>query len=519
MKWSQFWIWIFLDRGHSDKYREKKEAIDYRQEKNKQFWSEPNGLAPPLGNIMNPIDKPSIRPGENIPEDMIVEIEDAGLYLGLERKYGKGYYVGKRAEDDGNVLAVGINGSGKSHILAKSMIETWQKPFVALDFKGELSHHYRRLLREGRVKRKYIVFDPFDSNIPYDPFALIRRDEVHLTQNANEIVNAIIPKPLNDPNSYWLDLARNLLSDVIVHCYSIGLDFIETMIVAVDISVSGLCRMIIGANSSRVKKSVKDIAEMKSEHQAIIATEMKRHLMNFATDQDIQDALSNDKGKKSFSWEDIVTADDAPNVFLRLSQDRMEQWDGMIRLMLTRLIRTLERRPDKQSPQGRKINPILLLLDEFPLLGKMDAITNALTTLRSKKVTFCLMLQSIAQLDAVYGRDIRKIIVDNCQYKALLNITEPDSQEYFSKLIGTVPIGRRSFSQSYNPTTDYSTYGRQIQEFREPLILPHEFATNKDILLHTPYGLLSTIKLPVSETHLHVNDHKKIIQKYMEERR
>ena len=190
----------------------------------------------------------------------------------------------------------------------------------------------------------------------------------------------------------------------------------------------------------------------------------------------------------------------------------------MVRLMLTQLIRTLERRPDKQSPQGRKTSPMLLLLDEFPLLGKMDAITNALTTLRSKKVTFCLMLQSIAQLDAVYGCDIRKIIVDNCQYKALLNITEPDSQEYFSKLIGTVPIARRSFSQNYNPITDYSTYGRQIQEFREPLILPHEFATNDDILLHTPHGLLCTIKLPVSVTHLHVFDHERLIRKYMEER-
>ena len=192
----------------------------------------------------------------------------------------------------------------------------------------------------------------------------------------------------------------------------------------------------------------------------------------------------------------------------------------MIRLMLTQLIRTLERRPDMQSPQGRKTNPILVLLDEFPLLGTMDVITNALTTLRSKKVTFCLMVQSIAQMDVVYGQDIRKIIVDNCQYKAMLNITEPDSQEYFSRLIGTVPIGRRSISHNYDPTTEHSSWGgeRQIQEFREPLILPHEFATNKDILLHTPYGLLSTIKLPVAATHLHVIENEKIIQKYLERR-
>lgn len=135
-----------------------------------------------------------------------------------------------------------------------------------------------------------------------------------------------------------------------------------------------------------------------------------------------------------------------------------------------------------------------------------------MTTLRSKKVTFCLMLQSIAQLDAVYGYNTRKIIVDNYQYKALLNITEPDSQEYFSKLIGTVPVGRRSISHNYDSTTEYSTYGRQIQEFREPLILPHEFVTNRDILLHTPYGLSRTIKLPVSETRLHVIDFTKIMR-------
>lgn len=467
---------------------------------------------------MLPIDKPSIRLGKNIPEDMILGIEKSGLYLGLEDDYGKGYYVGKKSEDDGNALVVGINGSGKSYILAKSMVETWQDPFVALDFKGELSCHYRSLLHTGRVKREYIVFDPFDGNISYDPDALLKSDKVNFVQNVGEIVNIIIPMQLNDPNSYWIDLARNLLSAVIVYYFSIGLDFIETIIMAVDTSVSELCHKIIRSNCSLAKKFIGEIAGLKGEHQAIIGTEMKRHIMPFATDQVIQEALSTDQNKKAFSWEDIITADDAPNVFLRLSQDRLEQWGGMIRLMLTQLIRTLERRPDKQSPQGRKTSPILLLLDEFPLLGKMDAITNALTTLRSKKVTFCLMLQSIAQLDAVYGHDIRKIIVDNCQYKAMLNITEPDSQEYFSKLIGTVPIGRRSISHNYDPTTEHSTYGRQIQEFREPLILPHEFATNRDILLHTPYGLSRTIKLPVSETRLHVNDYTEILRRYKEKR-
>ena len=65
--------------------------------------------------------------------------------------------------------------------------------------------------------------------------------------------------------------------------------------------------------------------------------------------------------------------------------------------MITQLIRQIERRPDKYSPQGKETKPLLLLLDEFPLLGRMDVITEAMTTLRSKKVTLYLVIQNANQ--------------------------------------------------------------------------------------------------------------------------
>jgi len=134
--------------------------------------------------------------------------------------------------------------------------------------------------------------------------------------------------------------------------------------------------------------------------------------------------------------------------------------------MITQLIRQIERRPDKYSPQGKETKPLLLLLDEFPLLGRMDVITEAMTTLRSKKVTLYLVIQSIAQLDAVYGSDIRKILVDNCQYKAILQVTEPETQEYLSRMIGTIPTAKISVSQSFNSIMERSAWGAQVQEIR-----------------------------------------------------
>ena len=150
------------------------------------------------------------------------------------------------------------------------------------------------------------------------------------------------------------------------------------------------------------------------------------------------------------------------------------------------------------------MNPILLLLDKFPLLGEIDVVINALTTLRSRKVHFYLVIQSISQLESLYGAGGKATILDNCQYKILLTITEPDSQSYFSRLIGNVSSLQRGISCSYSEDTKQFTYGQQLQEIREPIISPEELAFNQDIWLHTPFGFYSTVKLPISVIRLEV---------------
>ena len=450
--------------------------------------------------MISQIDKPKIEPGRNIPDDMILNIGGSGAFLGLDIDNGKGYYVGKSSTEDGNILVVGINGAGKSRFLVQSTLETWRDPFVALDIKGELLDRNIRLQRKGLAKRPCIVFDPANGGVHYDVYALLERNDPHLVQYVREIANAIIPMPLDVREPYWIKMARDFLSGAIVFYFEKGYDFIDTILLVQTTSVADLCKEIMAGDVALAKMFVSEISDLKPEHQAAIGTDVKQHTMIFATDPDIQYALSKDENSDSFSWKDIVMNEDAPNVFLCLDQSRLEQWSGVIRLMITQLIRQIERRPDKHSAHGAETEPLLLLLDEFPLLGRMDVITEAMTTLRSKKVTLYLVIQSIAQLDAVYGANVRKILVDNCQYKAILQVTEPETQEYLSRMIGTVPTAKVSVSQSFNSIMEQSAWGTQVQEIREPLIHPHEFSTNQDIWLHTPHGFFSTIKLPSAVT-------------------
>jgi len=224
-----------------------------------------------------------------------------------------------------------------------------------------------------------------------------------------------------------------------------------------------------------------------------ISAELSRHIILFATDMRIQDAfVPSERSFDSFCWEDLETH----NIFMCIPEDKLGQWDGAISLMLTQLIRSLERRPDrKHGEEAPTQQPILLLLDEFPRLGKVEAIQNAISTLRSKGVTICLIMQSLTQLDKTYGEKLRQIIVDNCRYKAILDVTDPENQKIFSDMAGSIKVSKNSVNiPKENGNKNYTL---QISETREPIIYPHEFGTLGDkMVLITDKGFCRVEKAP-----------------------
>jgi len=217
-----------------------------------------------------------------------------------------------------------------------------------------------------------------------------------------------------------------------------------------------------------------------------VSAELHNQIAIFATDTLVQDILSPSKDASCdrIKWEDLEHSD----IFIRIDHSKLLQWNSVIRLMVTQLIRTLERRPEKHSPEGANVKPTLLLLDEFPQYGRIDVITSALATLRSKNVTIALFNQSLADLDAIYGKEVRRIILDNCPYKAILNASDAETQRYFSDLVGTVKVPSKGISANYTEFGQPLGYSCSVTETREPIIHPHEFGSMQNIALLHPYG-------------------------------
>ncbi len=443
--------------------------------------------------VSSQIDNDAPPPCNNIPKQLRLQTcVSPGFYFGCYTAE-KGQYVGMPQGTEGNIAILGGCGTGKSAGIAKPTLCTWQGTMCVTDIKGELSDFYENLYQQKIVTRPFKIFDPMkDNGIGYDPFYCINQDnEFNLINKVREMASIIIPFPPDVKEPFWIESEQSILAAALLYNIRLGLSFSETMLSITHSSVNKLIQKILRGEDESTKMILGDTANLKPETLAAFDREIRNKLIVFSAAPIINAFRDAKKDPDCFTWNDL----DNYNIFLRIPPEMIEQWSGVINLMYAQLIHHLEGRPDMYTTKGKHNTQTLLLMDEFARFGKLEMITNAMATLRSKNVNICLFLQSLAQLDKLYGIYNRRIILDNCQYKAILSANNAETQEYFSNLIGTHLRVQHGYSSSYNDFYDYSSHTEQFNETREYIIFPHELSTLTDILLLTPYGFCRVDKL------------------------
>lgn len=430
----------------------------------------------------------------DVPKPLMLQKNSPGFFFGKPRESAEDLYVGMRQGSDGHVLVVGGSGSGKSSGIAMPTMYTWRGPMCVTDINGELSDHYQKLYEQGNVTRPYIRFDPTDLEGPsYDPLQFLLQDgEENLVSNIHELALALIPIQPDDKQPFWAETERAVLEAAFLYYFPLKLSFSEIIVQVMSLTTTELCTELRKSEDIRIKDLLGEMAEMKAETIACVDRGLRNKLMLFATDPFISHALRGEReGAKYFSWDDL----DDYDIFLCIPENRIRQWGPMIILMLTQLIRHLEQRPNKHSTQGESTDQVLLLLDEIPRFGKLEMIADAISTLRNKKVTISLLIQSLAQLDKLYGEQDRRIICENCQYKVILQAGDAETQEYISCLIGKHIRSVYGCSQQLALDLECRGYNVQLNEVQESMVQPHELATLDDILLLSPHDFFRVEKL------------------------
>lgn len=165
------------------------------------------------------------------------------------------------------------------------------------------------------------------------------------------------------------------------------------------------------------------------------------------------------------------------------------------------------------TPGGRLPRPVSLILDEFGNTGKLPGFTQCIAVVRSRNIDVSIMLQSLAQLDEIYGEHAAQIIRDNCPTTVYLaGGRSPSSAERISKEAGKATVIKTDVSVRGAGLTAERTRNRT--SIARDVLDPHEVSTLPD----DDALVLMGSKEPVVDRKAHVWDHPRYDPRYMAER-
>lgn len=389
--------------------------------------------------------------------------------------FGKqgGKYVTMPEDKDGHILVIGGPGSGKTTAHAITTLMSWKERVFAIDIKGELYEKTKKARGEAQIK----VFNPTDKNAyGYDPFFMLKNAD-DISSAARQLAMSIVPLPADTKDPFWIKGAQNMLTGFLIYLQGLEESFSSSMQIIKGTPTKELIAQIVEDTNDKAKMEIMQFSGMDDKTLSGVFSELSNHITIFATSDDLQRALSGE-GR-------CITPADLENnydVYCCIPEHKLDEWKDLLGMMCNQFLKSFERRgEDKKAP-------ILFLIDEFPRLGKIEAISNGLATLRGKKIHIDLIVQSKSQLNAIYGKDVAEVIADNCTYKVILKASEPTTQEWCSKLVGT--YDKKKISSNYNADIMGLGKGQGTSSSTEEkrIIKPEEFAYLQDVVCVFPNG-------------------------------
>jgi type IV secretory pathway TraG/TraD family ATPase VirD4 len=144
-----------------------------------------------------------------------------------------------------------------------------------------------------------------------------------------------------------------------------------------------------------------------------------------------------------FQLSELKTLPEGLSVYLCLPQRYMSTHFRWLRMMIALTVTEMEK------VRGQPVTgyPVLMLLDEFAGLKRMEVIEYAVAQIASYGVKLFFVLQSLEQLKAVY-KDNWETFLANSGLKVFFNLEDHFSREYVSKLIGETEVIREVRSES-----------------------------------------------------------------------
>ena len=366
-----------------------------------------------------------------------------------------------------------MDGSGAGKSASYSKPNAYQKlgSYVFTDPKGELYDDTAGYLKRNGYKIKVLnLVNPKNSD-GYNPLSHIKSD-LDVDVIASTIIKGQSKSSTSDP--FWDDTAEMLLKSLIYYLIATrppeeqNLASCAEMVraAAADSNGSNLLKEMMSVlpidHPARTYFKNVEVASEKTFSSILVSVQAK--LGKFDS-KDIAEVTSTD----TINFDDIGTTLTAVYV---ISSDTHTAYDFLLTIFFAQMIQQLYDLADK-SPGGKLKIPTFFILDEFANIGQIPDFDKKISTSRSRKISFSVILQNLDQLEAIYEKSY-ETIMGNCDTHLFLGSNSTKTVEYFSKELGEKTISRNSVSKSKDNKGHKSGTSDSEQIMARALMTPDE---------------------------------------------
>ncbi|MES2250189.1 MAG: conjugal transfer protein TraG [Pseudomonadota bacterium] len=406
------------------------------------------------------------------------EIRQAGLIRAT------GIFLGKlngkvlaylRHDGPEHVMVFAPTRSGKGVGLVIPTLLSWTGSAVIHDIKGENWN----LTAGWRTRFSHcLLFNPTDAkSAAYNPLLEVRRGmhEVRDVQNIADIL--VDPEGALERRNHWEKTSHALLVGAILHVLYASED--KTLRGVANFLSDPACPFEVTLHRMMTTKHLVDevhpvvasaarevLNKSDNERSGVLSTAMS--FLGLYRDPTVAEVTS----RCDWRIADLISAEHPVSLYLVVPPSDISRTKPLIRLILNQIGRRLTESLDGSDGVARK-HKLLLMLDEFPALGRLDFFESALAFMAGYGLRAFLIAQSLNQIDKAYGQN--HSILDNCHVRIAFATNDERTAKRISEALGTgteLRAQRNYAGHRLAPWLGHLMVSRQ--ETARPLLTPGE---------------------------------------------
>lgn len=377
-----------------------------------------------------------------------------------------------------NVLVIGGSGSGKTRFFVKPNIMQMHSSYVVTDPKSTLLIECGKMLQKGGYKIRSLNTINFKKSMHYNPFAYIRSEKDIL-----KLVNVIIANTKGDGEKsgedFWVKAERLLYCALIGYIYYEAPEEEKNFITLLDLINASEAREDDENYKSPVDMLFDRLAEREPEHFAVkqyvkfkqaAGKTLKSILISCGARlapfdiKELRDLMEYDELE-------LDTLGDEKTALFVIISDTDDTFNFVVAIMYSQLFNLLCDKADNEYG-GRLPVHVRCLLDEFSNIGQIPKFEKLISTIRSREISACIILQAQSQLKAIY-KDNADTIIGNCDTTLFLGGKEKSTLKELSETLGKETIDMYNTSET---RSNQNSYGTNYQKLGKELMSQDELS-------------------------------------------